>query len=57
MEYYVLFSVANTDETAAVITDHGGTIMGRIDDSPFGRLAVVRDPGVAYFKIIQPPTS
>jgi uncharacterized protein len=56
-QWVTYFSVANTDETAAVITEHGGTIMGNIDDSPFGRLAAVRDPGGANFKIIQPPTS
>ena len=31
------FSVANTDDTVAVVTKHGGKVMGPIDDSPFGR--------------------
>jgi uncharacterized protein len=49
------FSVANADETAEVIKQHGGKITGNIDDSPFGRLAAVIDPSGAAFKIIEPP--
>jgi len=49
------FLVANTDETAATIIDHGGKIMGPIEDSPFGRMAAVVDPSGATFKIIQAP--
>ncbi len=55
-QWVTYFLVANTDETAVVITQHGGKILGNIDDSPFGRLAAVMDPSGAYFKIIQPPT-
>jgi predicted enzyme related to lactoylglutathione lyase len=51
------FSVANTDATAAVVVQHGGQVMGPIDDSPFGRLAALKDPGGATFKIIQPPAA
>ncbi|MSP12231.1 MAG: VOC family protein [Chloroflexi bacterium] len=49
------FSVANADETAAVVTKHGGKQMGPIDDSPFGRIAALADPSGAIFKIVQPP--
>lgn len=48
------FTVANVDETAEIIRKHGGTIMGNIDDSPFGRLAAATDPFGAMFKILQP---
>ena len=51
------FSVANTDESAAVITKHGGKLLSDIEDTPFGRMATVADPGGATFKIIQPPTA
>jgi predicted enzyme related to lactoylglutathione lyase len=51
------FSVANADETVALVTQHGGKNMGPIDDSPFGRIAALADPGGAFFKIVQPPTS
>lgn len=54
-QWVTYFSVANTDETAALITQHGGKLVRSIDASPFGRLAAVMDPGGAYFKIIQPP--
>jgi predicted enzyme related to lactoylglutathione lyase len=49
--------VANADETVALVTKNGGKIMGKIDDSPFGRIAAVMDPGGATFKIVQPPAS
>jgi predicted enzyme related to lactoylglutathione lyase len=50
------FSVANADETVALVTKHGGKIMGKIDDSPFGRIAALADPAGATFKIVEPPT-
>jgi len=49
------FSVANADETVAVVTQHGGKVMGHVDDSPFGRIAALTDPKGAIFKIVQPP--
>jgi predicted enzyme related to lactoylglutathione lyase len=49
------FAVANADETVAVVTAHGGMVLGAIDDSPFGRIAALRDPGGANFKIVEPP--
>lgn len=54
-QWVIYFLVENTDETAATIVEHGGKIMGPIDDSPFGRLAAVMDPSGASFKIIEPP--
>jgi predicted enzyme related to lactoylglutathione lyase len=54
-QWAIYFSVANADETAAAIIEHGGKVMGNVDDSPFGRLAAVMDPSGAMFKIIQPP--
>ena len=54
-QWVTYFSVANVDETVAVIKEHGGKIMGNIDDSPFGRLAAVTDPSGATFKVIEPP--
>jgi predicted enzyme related to lactoylglutathione lyase len=54
-QWITYFLVANVDETVAVIKEHGGKIMGDIDDSPFGRLAAVMDPGGATFKVIEPP--
>jgi uncharacterized protein len=55
-QWMIYFAVANADESAALITRHGGKVMGEVDDSPFGRLAAVMDPSGATFKIIQPPT-
>jgi len=55
-QWITYFSVADTDETVAVVTKHGGKVMGPIDDSPFGRIAALMDPSSATFKIVQPPT-
>ena len=55
-QWITYFSVANADETAAVVTELGGQVMGPIDDSPFGRIAALKDPSGAVFKILQPPT-
>lgn len=51
----VYFSVADTDKAAAIIKEHGGKVLGPIEDTPFGRMAAVMDPFGATFKIIQPP--
>jgi hypothetical protein len=47
------FAVANIEETVALITKHGGQIMGAIDDSPYGRFVGAADPQGAAFKVIQ----
>jgi predicted enzyme related to lactoylglutathione lyase len=49
------FAVADADETVATVTAHGGRVMGNIDDSPFGRIAALRDPSGATFKVVEPP--
>ncbi len=54
-QWTIYFAVANTDETVRVITEHGGKVLGTVDDTPFGRMAAVMDPAGATFKIIQPP--
>ncbi len=54
-QWTAYFAVANADETVALVTKHGGKIMGNIDDSPFGRIAALADPSGATFKIVQSP--
>jgi hypothetical protein len=49
------FAVADADKAAATITEHGGKVLGPIEDTPFGRMAAVADPFGAQFKNIQPP--
>lgn len=46
------FSVANTDEAAATVTAKGGTVIMQPFDSPYGRIAIVADPGGAAFGVI-----
>jgi predicted enzyme related to lactoylglutathione lyase len=54
-QWITYFSVANVDETVAIVTKLGGKVMGPIDDSPFGRIAALMDPSGAAFKVVEPP--
>lgn len=54
-QWVTYFAVANADETMAMVTEHGGKVMSPIDDTPFGRIAALMDPGGATFKIVEPP--
>ena len=54
-QWMTYFTVSDADETAALVTRLGGKVLGPIDDSPFGRIAVLMDPYGASFKVLQPP--
>jgi predicted enzyme related to lactoylglutathione lyase len=54
-QWVTYFLVENADETVARVKEHGGKIMGNIDDSPFGRIAALMDPSGAAFKIVEGP--
>lgn len=54
-QWGIYFAVPNTDAAVATATAHGGTLIGTVDDSPFGRLAALTDPHGAMFKIVQLP--
>jgi uncharacterized protein len=54
-QWITYFSVADVDETVAVVKEHGGKVMGPIDESPFGRIAALADPSGAFFKVVEPP--
>jgi predicted enzyme related to lactoylglutathione lyase len=56
-QWMTYFAVANADETVARVKEHGGKVLGPIDDSPFGRIAALMDPAGAAFKIVEPPQS
>ncbi|HMO58822.1 MAG TPA: VOC family protein [Roseiflexaceae bacterium] len=47
------FGVADADTAVSTVIAHGGAIMGTIDDSPFGRIAALRDSQGAVFKIVE----
>ena len=49
------FLVADTDAAATATVQHGGKVLGPVEDTPFGRMASVMDPAGAHFKIIQSP--
>jgi uncharacterized protein len=54
-QWITYFLVPNVDETVATVKQHGGKVMGPIDDSPFGRIAALMDPSGAAFKVVEPP--
>jgi uncharacterized protein len=54
-QWITYFGVANADEAAALIAEHGGRMVSSIDDSPFGRIAAAIDPSGAAFKIVEVP--
>lgn len=52
--YWRLYiGVNNTDESLEKVKELGGTVLDGPADSPFGRVATVRDPQGASFQIIQ----
>lgn len=51
----VYFGVADTEATAAKVTELGGSIVVPAMDTPAGRISVVSDPQGGTFSIIAPP--
>lgn len=49
------FAVDNTDATVEKATAAGGKVMVPAFDMPYGRMAVLGDPGGAAFSIVNPP--
>ncbi|MGP7959219.1 VOC family protein [Sanguibacter sp. A247] len=50
--WHVYFKVDDVDEALARVTAAGGTAVSGVDDTPFGRLAVVTDPTGAIFRLV-----
>ncbi|WP_167594411.1 VOC family protein [Corallococcus coralloides] len=50
--WMITFAVSNTDEAAATVTAKGGKVLMQPFDSPYGRIAIVADPGGAAFGVI-----
>lgn len=53
----IYFGSADADATAAKAIELGGSLVGTVDDSPFGRLARLVDPTGARFKIVEVPAA
>ena len=51
--WHVYFAVADTDASAAKITELGGSVMLPPFDTPIGKMAVVTDPQGAVFSLFQ----
>jgi predicted enzyme related to lactoylglutathione lyase len=49
------FAVTDTDMAAARVVELGGEVLVPPTDSPYGRMAVVRDDGGAFFCVISAP--
>jgi len=54
--WHVYFAVADTDASAAKVTELGGSVMVPPFDTPIGKMAVVTDPQGAVFSLFQAPT-
>jgi predicted enzyme related to lactoylglutathione lyase len=54
-QWITYFAVADAEAAVAAVTRNGGTAMSPIDDTPFGRIAALLDPGGASFKIVETP--
>jgi len=50
--WFVWYSVADADATAARATELGGAVERAPNDTPFGRMAVIRDPQGPVFGVI-----
>lgn len=53
--WMVYFASPNTDASAALVRDLGGTVQVEPFDTPYGRIAVVADPFGAIFSLVQLP--
>jgi predicted enzyme related to lactoylglutathione lyase len=51
------FGTADVDAALATVESLGGTVLRPAQDSPFGRIAEVRDPGGAVFRLHTPAPS
>ena len=52
-EWTIYFGVANVDESLDVVIAHGGRVLRSAQDSPYGRVATVRDPSGTSFHLVQ----
>jgi predicted enzyme related to lactoylglutathione lyase len=53
----IYFHVADCDAAAAKVSELGGTLDSPPSDTPYGRIAEVRDAGGVAFRLRQPPTA
>ncbi len=51
--WLIYFGVASCDDAVEAAKANGGTVMSGPDDTPYGRLAVITDPGGAVFALMQ----
>jgi len=54
LTWHVYFAVADSDAACAKVTELGGSVKYPPEDSPYGRIATVKDPGGAVFKLMGP---
>jgi predicted enzyme related to lactoylglutathione lyase len=52
--WHVYFTVADADASFAKAVSLGATAVDSVEDTPYGRLATLRDPNGALFKLQQP---
>jgi len=52
--WLVYFGVESTDGAVAAATERGAAVVSAPEDSPFGRMATLKDPFGAFFAVHQP---
>lgn len=55
--WLVYFSVADADESARKVEEHGGKVVRELQDTPYGRMGAFEDPTGATFALTTPPGS
>ncbi|GMA16277.1 VOC family protein [Deinococcus metallilatus] len=53
--WMIYFAVEDTDQAVQTAQANGGQLQAGPHASPYGRIAVLQDPGGATFSVIQPP--
>lgn len=52
-EWTIYFGVENVDRSVEIVLSQGGGVLRSAQDSPYGRMATVRDPSGVTFQILQ----
>ncbi|MFG2001254.1 VOC family protein [Spirillospora sp. NPDC048911] len=52
--WMVYFAVEDPDEAVRRARDTGGTVVAEPEDAPYGRMATVKDPFGAEFRVMRP---
>lgn len=55
--WLVYFAVADADESARKVVEHGGKVIRELEDTPYGRMGTFEDPTGAQFALSKLPSA